>query len=142
MLLSNNESIFITSLDCATRELFRKIKGVDKFDVVIENIKKYVIESKSASNNIVVKYIILEGVNDSKEEIDKWIELCSNLGITKFFVSIEFCHSTKNKKEISQHICDLYCYAKDNIKKFNPNFEVLTYEHVELFIKNHSYRTN
>lgn len=142
LLISNRKSCLTISLDSGCRETYKKIKNVDKFDVVVENIKKYIIESKDASDGIVLKYIILEGVNDNKEEIDKWINLCAKIGVKKFLPSIEFCHSIndENKVKISEHICELYDYLKISVKKYNSEFEVYTYDFVETFIKNRSYK--
>ena len=140
VLKTNNNSFFMVSIDSGTRATYQKIKRVDKFDEVIKNMARYVEETKEASNKIAIKYIILENINDNKEEIDKWIEVCSSIGITNFFVSIEFCHSKDSgKAEISEHICEMYEYAKRRVKEINPNLNVLTFDFVETFIKNHSY---
>lgn len=142
LLRSNENSKIIISLDCGTKETFKKIKGVDKFDDVIKNIKRYVKDSKEAVNGVVIKYIILEGVNDNKEEIDKWVELCANLGVKRYFASIEFCNSVNNpnKSEIPDHICELYEYMKKRVKEYSPDFDIYTYDFVETFIKNNSYK--
>lgn len=139
---SNENSYLNISLDCGSKELFKKIKGVDKFDDVIKNIKRYINESKEAKNRIMLKYILLKGVNDNKEEIDKWINLCSNLGVTNYFPSIEFCHSVRNPEnnELTEEICNLYEYMKQKIKQTNPDFTISTYDFVEELINKHSYK--
>ncbi len=139
---SNPNSSICISLDCASKENFKKIKGVDKFDDVIKNIKRYIKDTKNLSHKVMIKYIILKGLNDTKEEIDNWIKLCSSIGVTNFFPSIEFCHSVRNpeKSELTQEICDLYEYMKKRIKEYNPEYIVSTYDFVEEIIKNHSYK--
>ena len=141
-LKSTADSYITISLDCGTRETFKKIKGVDKFNDVIKNLEKYVKESKEASKNIIIKYIILKGVNDNKEEVDNWIDACKNVGITNFFPSIEFCHSIKEpeKHEITDNVCEIYEYIKKRLPEINPDFNVSTYDFVEEFIKNRSYK--
>ena len=137
----SSNSYLIVSLDSGTKETFKKIKGVDKFNDVIENLKKYIKEAKNAKNKIASKYIILEGVNDNKEEIDKWIEVCSSIGIKNYFPAIEFCNALARKEEkpISENVCELYEYIKTKVKEVNPEYNVMTYDFVENFIKNRSY---
>lgn len=142
VIKTNPKSSICISLDCASKENYIKIKGIDKFDDVIKNIKKYIKETKQFSNRIIVKYIILKGINDTQEEIDKWIDLCTSIGVTNYFPSIEFCHSVKNpeKSELTQEICDLYNYMKKRIKDSNSEFTISTYDFVEEMIKNRSYK--
>jgi len=141
-LKSNPKSYLCISLDCGSRETFKKIKGLDKFDEVLKNIKHYIKDSKEASNRIMIKYIILKGVNDSKEEINKWLNVCTKLGVTNYFPSIEFCHSVRNpeKSELTDEICKLYYYMKNKIKEINPDYTVSTYDFVEELVKNQSYK--
>ena len=140
VLKSDTDAFFMVSIDCGTRVTYQKIKRVDKFDEVIKNMAKYVEEAGKSADKIAIKYIILENVNDNKEEIDKWIEVCSKIGIKNFFVSIEFCHSKDSgKTDISEHICKMYEYAKQRVTEVNPELNVLTFDFVETFIKNRSY---
>jgi molybdenum cofactor biosynthesis enzyme MoaA len=141
-LMSTPESYITISLDCGSRELFKKIKGVDKFNDVVKNIKRYVKESKEAGSRVMAKYIILQGVNDNKEEIDKWIETCVDAGVTNYFPSIEFCHSVKEpeKHEITDKVCELYEYMKSKLLEKNPDFRISEYDFVKEFIKNRSYK--
>ena len=140
-LNANKKSFLSISLDSGTSETFKKIKRVDKFNNVVKNLKKYVKETKENSNQVMVKYIILKGINDNKDEIDKFFDVCTNIGITNFFPSIEFCNSVKPGKNpvISDKICELYEYMKTKAKEINPNNTVSTYDFVELMIKNKSY---
>ncbi len=141
-LLASDNSYMSISIDCGSRETYKKIKGVDKFDDVVKNLTRYIKESKAASKRIIAKYIILEGVNDNKEEINKWIDLCIKIGIANFFPSIEFCHSAKDPENnvISDNVAELYQYIKDRIRSISSEYFVSTYDFVEEFIKNRSYK--
>jgi MoaA/NifB/PqqE/SkfB family radical SAM enzyme len=132
-------SYMIISVDAGTRETFKKIKGVDEFDNVIKNLAKYVKEAKETSNRIMAKYMILEGINDNREEIDKWIEVCQSIGITSFFPDIEFCHAPKNSDVISDNVCEMYEYIKERIRTLNPKYSIPAYDFVDTFIKNKSF---
>lgn len=140
-LLASNNSYMNISLDCGCRETYKRIKGVDEFDNVVKNLARYVKDSKEASKRIMAKYIILEGVNDNKEEIDKWLDLCIKIGITSFFPAIEFCHSVKEpeKNIISDNVAELYQYIKERVRSMGPDYTLPTYDFVEEFIKNRSY---
>ena len=141
-LKANKKSFLSISLDSGTRRTFIQIKQVDKFNDVVKNLKRYVKETKENSNQIMVKYIILKGVNDNKQEIDKFFEVCTDIGITNYFPAIEFCHSVKKTEntDIPDNICELYDYFKTKAKEINPNNTVSTYDFVELMIKNKSYK--
>jgi len=69
--LSDNSYACI-SFDSGTRETFKKIKQVDAFDQIVENIKK--IEEKT-NLRFSFKYIFIKGLNDNVEEIEKFITL-------------------------------------------------------------------
>ena len=136
----NPNTYFTISLDCGCKETFKKIKGTDKFDDVVKNIKQYIKDTKENSYRVIVKYILLEGINDNTEEINKWIDICTQIGVRNFFVTIEFCHSAKKEKDISDNICEIYKYTKQRIKEVNPNNIVSTYDFVEQFIEKKSYK--
>lgn len=77
------------ALDAGTRDTYKKIKKVDKFNDVIKNLRKYVKESKQDNPEINVKYIILKGMNDNETEITKFIETMIDIGIKRVSLHIE-----------------------------------------------------
>ncbi len=78
------------SLDCASPELYKKIKRIDAFNQVIENVKRYMSVSEKAKNALIAKYIIVDGLNDNVEEIDKWLDLMYSIGIRHTKVDVNF----------------------------------------------------
>ena len=101
----------IISLDAGSREVFKKVKKTDKFKEVCKNIKKYALAAKkSIPSHLGVKYIIIPNVNDTKEEIDKWLDLCiKELGVKYLIADIEekwFVHHDGNVPE----------YVKDHLR--------------------------
>lgn len=139
-LLINSENGMTISIDCGDAEMYKKVKGVDKFNTVTENIKRYIKESKNASRQLIIKYILIEGLNDTKENIEKWIKLCKTLGVKTLHPTIEFCHSVNDpdKAGPSEHICDMYNYMKEKIKE--NGFFLNTYDFVEIMVNKRSYR--
>lgn len=75
------------SIDCGSREMFKKIKTVDKFDDVVSNIKRYV----KLPIQVRLKYILVRGVNDNIEEVAKYIQLMKEIGIKISELTIDQC---------------------------------------------------
>ena len=113
-----SEKSFLTiSLDSGSPEVFKQIKGVDKFNDVLKNIKRYVKDAKDAKNRIMIKYIILEGVNDSKTEIDKCGIYEKNGEIELIIPHIINLETANMNKDIISSAYNLY--KKDLVKKIN-----------------------
>lgn len=71
MLKNRNADEINISLDCGTRETYKKIKGIDAFDLTVNNIEKY----RQSAQRLVLKYIFLEGINDNKEDVLGFLEI-------------------------------------------------------------------
>ena len=95
-LMSQNKLRLVISLDCGDSKTFKKIKRVDKFNQVLENVKKYANFNSKQNDTyscINLKYVILKGFNDSEEEIDKFFEVAKFCGVTD--VQPDFNNSPK-----------------------------------------------
>jgi pyruvate-formate lyase-activating enzyme len=66
--------------DAGTKNTFKTIRGVDAFEKVIDNVNRYIDRSGDYKNNISVKYLFLEGKNDSEEELSAFIEIAKEIG--------------------------------------------------------------
>ncbi len=109
----------VVSLDSASRETYLKIKMVDCFDKVINNLKAYVEASDYAKDNITLKYIIVDNVNDNIEEITKFINLVKNLGIKNIRMDINYEeYRYTGDKKVPEYYFDLY-------EKFNKTAQDL-----------------
>jgi len=83
--LSNNDSMISLSLDCGTRETFRLIKGNDMFEKVVDNIRSY-----RSHGRVGLKYNILPGINDNKNDIDGMIKLIKELNLNNINLSFDY----------------------------------------------------
>lgn len=114
---------FDFSMDCGSGEMYKKIKRIDAFDNVIENIKRYMSCSPKAANSIIAKYIIIRNVNDNSEELEKWVNLMVSLGIrfTKLEFDLrEFDIKISNCKEyVNPNYYDIYNTYYELIQKYN-----------------------
>ena len=119
-LFDENRAELIISLDCGCRETFKKIKRVDKFDVVVNNIEKYVKKSKFP--NILLKYILLENVNDNKNEVKKFINLVKSLKLNNICLDLDYnkymelVPGQKTRCEVPKQYYELVQYFKDETK--------------------------
>lgn len=80
-LLQSGYGYIRVSLDCGTRETFLKLKGVDLFDKVKDNLMKYSPKKATPSSDkpIQLKYIFTEGVNDNTADIDGFFEIAGQV---------------------------------------------------------------
>ncbi len=114
----------VISLDSSNPETYKKIKQVDCFDKVVQNIKDYIKASENAKSNITMKYIIVDGVNDNNEEITNFIKLVYELGIKDIRLDFDFekYKFTKNIK-VPEYYFDLYKNFNEVSNKFGLNIQ-------------------
>ena len=87
-LLHNGTGKIRTSLDSGSSAIYKKVKGVDRFDRVVKNIKTYLSEAQ-APFQVLVKYIIFEDNNDL-HEIDMFFAVCKTIGVKNIELSLNF----------------------------------------------------
>lgn len=97
-ILKSRLGTICVSLDSASQATYKAVKQVDKYNQVISNIERYIKESDNAFG-VYLKYIIFES-NNSISEIDRFLNLCSRMGITNIEVSFDF--REVNRGEVSQ----------------------------------------
>lgn len=110
-VLRETTSEVIISPDSADADLYKKIKRVDAFDTVMNNIKKYAA-AKNDQSRFVLKYIILPYVNDNKKEIDKWLDIIGKLGIKTIAIDMEDNFMRAFSDAIPPHIPELVAYIE------------------------------
>jgi organic radical activating enzyme len=94
----------VISLDSGNKDLYKKIKRIDAFDNVVENCKKYSDAAKNTKSIFELKYILLPFVNDKKELIDEWINLCLKIGVKNIADDYEGYFAMQYPKSIpAQH---------------------------------------
>ena len=128
------------SADSGTKETYKAVKRVDKFDKFWENAKKYAKAQKDIDNKFFVesKFILIPNVNTNKNEIDKWMDLTIKSGINSIVIDIEndYCKELRAKNEEKpKYLIDLCNYiilrAKEldlNLVEYN-NFRYLVTEY-------------
>lgn len=114
----------VISVDSGTRETFIKVKRFDFYDKVWENIKKYA-QVQPQSDRVKTKFILIPNVNDTKEEIDAWINKSIECGVKHLAFDVEMMWYNENKDNIPQYIYDLVKYTLDKIKENNLDIELI-----------------
>lgn len=114
----------IVSVDAGTEEMHSKIKGVDSYDTVWGNLKKYTQAQAPSANNVKTKYIVVPGINDKKEEIDIWLKKSHELGIKSVILNLDFRWLLKNIQSIPNELYELIGYTRDKAAKLNMDCEL------------------
>ena len=118
--LAKDKCSICISLDSACPETYFKIKNVDCFNNIVNNLKRYTINSDIAKSLITLKYIIVDGINDNKNEIYNFLALTHSLGIKK--VKLDFDNVKYSYGEISQipeYYKELLEYFHNTAKELN-----------------------
>lgn len=107
------------SIDSSDRDLYKKVKQIDAFDKVIANIKRYAEKQVKSDKLVRLKYIIIPGVNDSIEEIEKWLQLSESIGIKYVIIDLETKWYMVNRENIPENIYEIIKYVQSRTKELN-----------------------
>lgn len=95
----------IISPDAGNRDLYKKIKSVDKFETVWQNIKKYAIAQGKNKSQVKVKYIIIPGINDNIKNIEEFIEQAKSCSVNYVLIDVEkewYKNNYKSEQKVRQ----------------------------------------
>ena len=101
----------IVSVDSGTEEMHARIKEVKTYDRVWSNLTNY---AKLQQNKefVKVKYIVIPGVNDTKDEVLSWLDKCVECGIGYVLQEIESQWFYSRRENIPKYIYDLFDFSK------------------------------
>ena len=114
------------SVDSAKEETFKKIKRTNYYEVVWNNMKKYA-KIQKIPYCVRSKFIIIPNVNDTKEEINLWLEKTKASGVSSVILDIETFYYIKHRNAIPDSIFDLFEYTKEKTKEYGLYF--LIFDH-------------
>ncbi len=135
----------VVSTDAGSEDTYKKIKRVNKYSEVRENIKKYakaqrnktlkVTKEVHMAGHLMVgsKFIIIPGVNDTIEEVESWFRENEKANVHRTIIDLEENWYKANKYNVPEHIFELVEYIKRRSKELNTNFEM--YERLENLMK-------
>lgn len=118
-LIARDGSFLNVSIDAGTPETYKIVKGLDVFDKVVNNIKRYSDEG----GNIEIKYILLED-NCDKNNIDGFIEICKNCNLKIVNISVDlFIDNNSMPKSIIEGII----YMANKLHEKNIKYTIFPY---------------
>ncbi|MDR3349497.1 MAG: radical SAM protein [Acidaminococcales bacterium] len=88
------------SLDAGTKQTFAKVKAVDGWYKVIGNLEKYAV----VHGALQLKYIMLRGINDNKEDILGFIGLCARLNTDAMLSKDVFADRKLSQSELDSSL--------------------------------------
>ena len=119
----------IVSVDSGTKQMYEKIKRVKAYDIVWNNLKKYIQISKdNPEAQIFIKYIIIPGVNDVIEEVESFIRKCRSINCKHILVDMEFSYIAANQYNKAEGT------LKETIQYFHN--QSLKYNDIEISFSN------
>ena len=85
-LHNNPNSAINLSIDAGLPQTWYKVKGVDNFEKVAENLVKYYMAT-TRKGQISLKYIVLPGINDTYEDFQSLIEIMKTIEVPHLTIS-------------------------------------------------------
>ena len=109
--LKHGDAYVVISLDSGSRETFKKVKRIDAFDKVVQNIYKYA--DGTDSEKITLKYIIIPGINDRISEFKKFLKIAKRAHAKYVRVDIE----ARYLRSVNNNINPIYLKMAEKMKK-------------------------
>ncbi|MBQ9245725.1 radical SAM protein [bacterium] len=114
----------VISIDAGCDKTYKKIKQVNAYKSVINNMKKYAEANKNGYGLMTSKYIIIPNINDNKKEIDKWIDSVRKVGGKWLALDIEDVWYKTNRATISNYYLELVNYVIDKANSLGMKIEL------------------
>ncbi len=114
----------VISIDSGCEKTYKKIKRVNAYKKVLENMKKYASANTEKYGMMTSKYIIIPNVNDNRKEIDSWIDNVREVGGRWLAVDIEDVWYKVNRSTISFYYLDLINYIINKASYYNMKIEL------------------
>lgn len=87
--LAMGKASLCVSVDSGTTESFHRVKGLDMFDRVSNNLQKY---GEAAEGSVGLKYIFLPNENDNDADIEGFVDLCKKVNPAIVLLSYDIFH--------------------------------------------------
>ena len=103
--MKENKACIIISLDSGNRNLYKKIKRVDCFDLVKNNIKMYSSDDYSR-NNTFLKYIVIPKINDNRRDFKQFLNIALECNIKGIKIDIDGIYCRQRNYNIERKLSD------------------------------------
>lgn len=136
-----NKAMIVISIDSGCEETYNRIKRVNKFNEVVENITRYINSADTAADRLILKYILVERVNDNIEEIEKWLQLSAKIGVKHVRLDLDYCKFLEGKQSfVPEHYYGLYKYVKERVNDLNLTLQ--SYQFIDELLEKKYYDIN
>jgi pyruvate-formate lyase-activating enzyme len=109
-MLRNEMTRINVSVDAGTRETFARIKRVDCFEKVSNNLIRY----GETKGDIILKYIFLPNINDDEANVEGFMKLCQKVGNKIVSLSYDFEYTVAIDNVILEKLINFGRYFNDN----------------------------
>lgn len=120
--IAQNIAKVIIPIDSGCAYIYEKIKGLGKYEIAMNTIKRYLAFQEPSQTRVILKYTIVQGINDNPKEILDWFILSRDLGVKKLCLDIDANWNNQLKNSIPAYLKDLILFAK-NMSAYN-NLEI------------------
>ena len=127
----------VLSLDAGCSETYKKIKNVNAYNKVVENVKKYAeAENKEIPPKVATKYIMMPEINDNIEEVEKWLTMTYESGVRSIVIDIEheWFKGQREKQAFPQYCRDILYYIHE--RAYELGLQITLYNSARYFINN------
>lgn len=119
-IISRKDGSFLNvSVDAGTRETYREVKGMDVYDKVIDNIRRYAQEGAV----IEIKYIIMPE-NCDRENLDGFLDICRKISPRVLMISGDL---NVDHTQLPEDVINGVVYMARQAEKYNIPYQVLPY---------------
>lgn len=119
-IISRKDGSFLNvSVDAGTRETYREVKGMDVYDKVIENIRRYAQEGAV----IEIKYILMPE-NCDRENLDGFLDICREISPRVLMISGDL---NVDHTQLPEDVINGVVYMARQAEKYNIPYQVLPY---------------
>lgn len=104
------------SIDSGNKETYKKIKRVNEYGHVYDNIKKY--NSKATGESILCsKYVIIPTVNDNIQDVDMWFKASVDANLKHLAIDMESGYLQLYPKRIPEVIPKIIQYVQNRCQE-------------------------
>ena len=125
-LHDNPNSAINLSIDAGTRETWHKVKGLDNFDKITENLSKYFTQT-TRPGQITLKYIVLPGINDTYEDYISVVEIMKVLKVKHLTIARDVSKKYDINGQDAINLMGAAAYLLAILSKNNMSADMFTY---------------
>lgn len=115
--IKKGAACIIVSLDSGSKKTYKKIKRVDAFDIVVNNLKIYASNGVN-QGEIALKYIVIPTINDNFGEFKKFLNIASEIGVKNIIIDLDAKYARELKHKVdSTLICLVQKFEKYSHKQ-------------------------